>query len=60
MILPPVRRGLPGSARKRARDRADLKVVARTLPAEDMTMWPVSARVGNVRNNDPLLIEQSS
>jgi putative SOS response-associated peptidase YedK len=26
-------------------------------PAEDMTMWPVSTRVGNVRNNDPSLIE---
>jgi hypothetical protein len=22
-----------------------------------MTMWPVSARIGNVRNNDPSLIE---
>jgi len=22
-----------------------------------MTMWPVSARVGNVKNNDPELIE---
>jgi hypothetical protein len=26
-------------------------------PAEEMTCWPVSARVGNVRNNDPSLIE---
>jgi putative SOS response-associated peptidase YedK len=25
--------------------------------AEEMTCWPVSARVGNVKNNDPSLIE---
>jgi putative SOS response-associated peptidase YedK len=35
-----------------------LKAVLRPYPAEDMTMWPVSARVGNVKNNDPSLIEQ--
>jgi putative SOS response-associated peptidase YedK len=29
----------------------------RPYPAEDMTCWPVSACVGNVRNNDPSLIE---
>jgi len=34
-----------------------LKAVLRPYPAEDMTCWPVSARVGNVRNNDPALIE---
>ena len=26
-------------------------------PAEEMTCWPVSTRVGNVKNNDPTLIE---
>ena len=26
-------------------------------PAEDMKMWPVSARVGNVMKNDPSLVE---
>jgi putative SOS response-associated peptidase YedK len=26
-------------------------------PAERMTMWPVDKRVGNVKNNDPSLIE---
>jgi hypothetical protein len=25
--------------------------------AEDMKEWPVSARVGNVRNNDPTQID---
>ena len=26
-------------------------------PADEMTAWPIGARVGNVRNNDPSLIE---
>jgi len=26
-------------------------------PSAEMTCWPVSARVGNVKNNDPTLIE---
>ena len=26
-------------------------------PADEMTCWPVSLRVGNVKNNDPSLIE---
>jgi putative SOS response-associated peptidase YedK len=26
-------------------------------PSDDMISWPVSARVGNVRNNDSSLIE---
>jgi hypothetical protein len=25
-------------------------------PSEEMTYWPVSARVGNVKNNEPSLI----
>jgi hypothetical protein len=25
-------------------------------PSEQMTCWPVSTRVGNVKNNDPSLI----
>jgi len=29
----------------------------RPYPAERMAVWPVSARVGNVRNNDPELLE---
>jgi putative SOS response-associated peptidase YedK len=34
-----------------------LKALLAPYPADDMTMWPVSTRVGNVRNNDPSLIE---
>jgi putative SOS response-associated peptidase YedK len=29
----------------------------RPYPAEEMAAWPVSARVGNIRNNDPTLVE---
>jgi putative SOS response-associated peptidase YedK len=32
-------------------------LVTRPYHAEWMTMWPVSNRVGNVKNNDPALIE---
>jgi putative SOS response-associated peptidase YedK len=34
-----------------------LKMLLAPYPADDMTMWQVSTRVGNVRNNDPSLIE---
>jgi putative SOS response-associated peptidase YedK len=30
----------------------------RPYPAEKMLAWPVSDRVGNVRNNDPALLER--
>ncbi len=30
----------------------------RSYPAERMTVWPVSDRVGNVRYNDPQLLEE--
>jgi len=35
----------------------DLKAVLAPYPSEDMISWPVSTRVGNVKNNDPTLIE---
>jgi putative SOS response-associated peptidase YedK len=34
-----------------------LKALLAPYPAEEMTCWPVSVRVGNVKNNDPSLIE---
>ena len=34
-----------------------LKALLAPYPADEMICWPVSARVGNVRNNDPGLIE---
>jgi putative SOS response-associated peptidase YedK len=33
--------------------------LAGPFPADEMTCWPVSARVGNVENNDASLIELS-
>jgi putative SOS response-associated peptidase YedK len=36
---------------------AALKTLLAPYPAEDVKMWPVSQRVGNVRNNDASLIE---
>jgi putative SOS response-associated peptidase YedK len=38
-------------------DPPDLKALLAPYPAEEMICWPVSPRVGNVRNNDPSLIE---
>jgi putative SOS response-associated peptidase YedK len=37
--------------------RQALKAILKHFPSEGMICWPVSARVGNVRNNDPSLIE---
>jgi putative SOS response-associated peptidase YedK len=34
-----------------------LKSLLAPYPSDEMICWPVSARVGNVRNNDPSLIE---
>jgi putative SOS response-associated peptidase YedK len=34
-----------------------LKELLRPFPSDEMTCWPVSARVGNVKNNDASLIE---
>jgi putative SOS response-associated peptidase YedK len=38
-------------------DPARLKALLAPYPAEEMACWPVSTRVGNVKNNDPSLIE---
>ena len=38
-------------------DPARLKALLCPYPAEKMACWPVSTRVGNVKNNDPSLIE---
>jgi putative SOS response-associated peptidase YedK len=38
-------------------DPRQLKALLAPYPSERMTCWPVSARVGNVKNNDPSLIE---
>ena len=38
-------------------DPRQLKSLLASYPSEQMICWPVSARVGNVKNNDPSLIE---
>ena len=38
-------------------DPARLKALLTPYPSDDMICWPVSARVGNVKNNDPSLVE---
>jgi putative SOS response-associated peptidase YedK len=35
----------------------DLKEMLAPYPSDEMICWPVSPRVGNVKNNDPSLIE---
>jgi hypothetical protein len=49
--------GVVGVARRRGCRAGTAEGSARAMPADGMDMWPVSARVGNVRNNDPSLIE---
>ena len=39
-------------------DASALKALLAPFPSDEMTCWPVSARVGNVKNNDPGLIER--
>jgi hypothetical protein len=50
-------RSRPGSARA---DAPLLKALLASYPSEGMVAWPVSPRVGNVKNNDPSLIEPFS
>ena len=38
-------------------DARQLKAMLAPYPSEAMTCWPVSTRVGNVKNNDPSLVE---
>jgi len=38
-------------------DEPALKALLAPYPSDEMIAWPVSARVGNVRNNDSSLIE---
>jgi len=40
-----------------AADPEEIKSLLVSYPAEDMVIWPVDKRVGNVNNKDPLLIE---
>jgi putative SOS response-associated peptidase YedK len=49
-----------GIASARATEPAavpQLKALLAPYPSDEMSAWPVSAGVGNVKNNDPGLIE---
>jgi putative SOS response-associated peptidase YedK len=46
----------PAWLREEPAAASQLKTVLAPYPSEEMT-WPVSPRVGNVKNNDPGLIE---
>jgi putative SOS response-associated peptidase YedK len=35
----------------------DLKAMLAPYPSDDMICWPISPRVGNVKNNDPTLVQ---
>jgi putative SOS response-associated peptidase YedK len=57
LILPPSE--WPAWLGEESVDRPEmLKTLLAPYPADDMVMWPVDKRVGNVRNNDPSLIER--
>jgi putative SOS response-associated peptidase YedK len=43
--------------REEPADSSALKALLAPFPSEEMICWPVSPRVGNVKNNDPSLIE---
>ena len=53
-MVPYVRRRPPGPATGRIRRSAGI------LEGDEMVAWPVSTRVGNVKNNDPSLMEPAT
>ena len=52
--------GWPVWLREEPADARQVKALLAPYPSEEMTCWPVSPRVGNVKNNDPSLIEPIS
>ena len=44
-------------ARRGTGEPSRLKALLAPYPAQEMVAWPVNPRVGNVKNNDPSLIE---
>ena len=55
VILPP--EAWPVWLGEEPADTQRLKALLKPYPAEGLAMWPVDKRVGNVKNNDPSLIE---
>ena len=50
----------PGWLGEEPKDVRELKAMLAPYRSEEMTCWAVSTRVGNVKNNDPSLIEPIS
>ena len=48
------------SRSERSVDPEQLKALLKPYPADDMIIWPVDRRVGNVKNKDPSLIEPAA
>jgi putative SOS response-associated peptidase YedK len=48
----------PVSLGEESANPAQLKALLAPYPSQGLTCWPVSPRVGNVKNNDPSLIER--
>jgi putative SOS response-associated peptidase YedK len=55
MVLKP--EALPGWLGEEPANTAELKALLAPYPSDGMICWPVSARVGSVKNNDPGLVE---
>jgi putative SOS response-associated peptidase YedK len=55
VVLPP--EAWPAWLGEEPADEAQLKAMLAPCPSDDMICWPVSARIGNVKNNDPSLVE---
>jgi putative SOS response-associated peptidase YedK len=55
VILPP--EAWPAWLGEEPSESAQLKAMLGPYPADRMTMWPVDKRLGNVKNNDPSLVE---
>jgi putative SOS response-associated peptidase YedK len=55
VILPP--EAWPLWLGEETADADQLKALLIPYPSDQITMWPVDKRVGNVKNDDPALIE---
>jgi putative SOS response-associated peptidase YedK len=60
MPVVPGREAWPAWLGEAAADPSQLRALLAPYRSEEMTCWPVSARVGNVKNNDQSLIGQSA
>jgi putative SOS response-associated peptidase YedK len=49
--------GWPAWLGEEPADAPQLKALFAPYPSEEMVAWPVSPRVGNVKNNDASLLE---